>query len=115
MHTHPTLSVVDDQLGRPTWRRTLAEFMLHLITMNATFGTYHLSNDDTATWFDFAREILKITDVEVTSVTGAEFPRKSYRPKHSVMSLDKTKATGFEILNWRESLAQFLASLQDKD
>ena len=113
--THPKLSVVNDQLGRPTWTRTLAEFMLHLITVNATFGTYHLSNDDTATWFDFAREILKTTAVEVAPVTSAEFPQKAYRPKHSVMSLDKAKATGFDILNWREALAQFLASLQDKD
>ncbi|WP_278392932.1 sugar nucleotide-binding protein, partial [Leuconostoc lactis] len=48
-------------------------------------------------------------------VTSAEFPQKAYRPKHSVMSLDKAKATGFDILNWREALAQFLASLQDKD
>ena len=112
--THPKLSVVNDQLGRPTWTRTLAEFMLHLITVNAKFGTYHLSNDDTATWFDFAREILKTTDVEVTPVTSAEFPQKAYRPKHSVMSLDKAKATGFDILNWRQALAQFLASLPDK-
>ena len=68
--------MVNDQLGRPIWTRTLAEFMLHLITVNAVFGTYHLSNDDIATWFDFAREILKTTDVEVTPVTSAEFPQK---------------------------------------
>ncbi|GMA70535.1 NAD(P)-dependent oxidoreductase [Leuconostoc litchii] len=106
---HPRLTVVNDQLGRPTWTRTLAEFMLHLIDVKAAYGTYHLSNDDVATWFDFAREILKDTEVEVAPVTSAEFPQKAYRPKHSVMSLDKAKATGFEILSWREALKQFLA------
>lgn len=106
--THPKLTVVNDQLGRPTWTRTLAEFMLHLVNVQAAYGTYHLSNDGTATWFDFAREILKDTDVEVAPVTSAEFPQKAYRPKHSVMSLDKAKATGFEILNWREALGMFL-------
>ncbi|MDI6650783.1 dTDP-4-dehydrorhamnose reductase, partial [Leuconostoc suionicum] len=106
--THPKLTVVNDQLGRPTWTRTLAEFMLHLVDTKAAYGIYHLSNDGIATWFDFAREILKDTDVEVAPVTSAEFPQKAYRPKHSVMSLDKTKATGFEILSWREALGEFL-------
>ncbi|AFS40131.1 dTDP-4-dehydrorhamnose reductase [Leuconostoc gasicomitatum] len=109
--THPKLTVVNDQLGRPTWTRTLAEFMLHLINAKATYGIYHLSNEGTTTWFDFAREILKDTDVEVAPVTSAEFPQKAYRPRHSVMSLDKAESTGFEILNWREALNAFLMGL----
>lgn len=59
--------------------------------------------------------MLKSTAVEVTPVTSAEFPPKAYPPKHSVMSLDKAKATGFDILNWQQALAQFLTSLEDKD
>lgn len=106
--SHPKLTVVNDQLGRPTWTRTLAEFMLHLIAVEATYGIYHLSNDETATWFDFAKEILKDTTVVVEPVTSAEFPQKAYRPKHSVMNLEKAKATGFEIPSWREALKRFL-------
>ncbi|MFW6769199.1 dTDP-4-dehydrorhamnose reductase [Leuconostoc citreum] len=106
--SHPKLTVVNDQLGRPTWTRTLAEFMLHLIAVEATYGVYHLSNDETATWFDFAKEILKYTAVEVEPVTSAEFPQKAYRPKHSVMNLQKAKSTGFEIPSWREALNKFL-------
>ncbi|SPE15555.1 dTDP-4-dehydrorhamnose reductase [Leuconostoc mesenteroides] len=106
--SHPKLTVVNDQLGRPTWTRTLAEFMLHLIAVEATYGIYHLSNDETATWFDFAKEILKDTAVAVEPVTSAEFPQKAYRPKHSVMNLEKAKATGFEIVSWREALNKFL-------
>ena len=106
--SHPKLTVVNDQLGRPTWTRTLAEFMLHLIAVEATYGIYHLSNDETATWFEFAKEILKDTGVEVEPVTSAAFSQKAYRPKHSVMNLEKAKATGFEIPNWREALHKFL-------
>lgn len=113
--THPKLTVVNDQLGRPTWTRTLAEFMLHLINVKATYGIYHLSNEGTTTWFDFARKILKDIDVEVTPVTSAEFPQKAYRPRHSVMSLEKAEATGFEILNWREALEAFLIGLHVSD
>lgn len=106
--SHSKLTVVNDQLGRPTWTRTLAEFMLHLIAVEATYGIYHLSNDETATWFDFAKEILKDTTVVVEPVTSAAFPQKAYRPKHSVMNLEKAKSTGFEILSWREALNKFL-------
>ena len=111
--THPKLTVVNDQLGRPTWTRTLAEFMLHLIDVQATYGVYHLSNAGTTTWFEFAREILKDTNVDVAPVTSAEFPQKAYRPRHSVMGLEKAESTGFEILNWREALEMFLTGLKN--
>lgn len=106
--SHSKLTVVNDQLGRPTWTRTLAGFMLHLIAVEATYGIYHLSNDETATWFDFAKEISKDTAVEVEPVISAEFPQKAYRPKHSVMNLEKAKSTGFEIPSWRKALNKFL-------
>ncbi|WP_423716790.1 dTDP-4-dehydrorhamnose reductase [Lactiplantibacillus pentosus] len=109
--THDKLTVVNDQMGRPTWTRTLAEFMAHLVKTNATSGTYQLSNDNTATWYDFAKEILKDTDVEVAPVTSEQFPQKAYRPRHSVMNLDKAKATGYHILTWQEALSAFLKSL----
>jgi len=109
--THDKLTVVNDQLGRPTWTRTLAEFMVHLLNVEAPYGTYQLSNDGQATWYEFAKEILKNTNVEVVPVTSAEFPQKAYRPKHSVMSLDKSKSTGFSIPTWQDALRLFLKSM----
>ena len=82
--------------------------MAHLVKTNATSGTYQLSNDNTATWYDFAKEILKDTDVEVAPVTSEQFPQKAYRPRHSVMNLDKAKATGYHILTWQEALSRFM-------
>ena len=109
--THPILTVVDDQFGRPTWTRTLAAFMLHLLDTNAAYGVYHLSNDGSCSWYEFAREILKNHNVEVKPVTSAEYPQKAYRPKHSIMDLSKAKATGFQIPTWEEALSQFVASI----
>ncbi|SJZ87827.1 dTDP-4-dehydrorhamnose reductase [Pilibacter termitis] len=108
--THPVLTVVNDQTGRPTWTRTLAEFLVHLIENEekAPFGIYHLSNDNIATWYDFAKEILKDKEVEVKPVTSAEFPQKAKRPEYSVMSLAKAKATGFVIPTWQEALEKML-------
>ncbi len=107
------LTIVNDQYGRPTWTRTLAEFVVFLLQNQSPYGIYHLSNDDACTWYEFAREILKDTDVEVLPVTSAEFPQKAYRPKHSVMSLEKVKRLGFTIPTWRDALQQFLSSLND--
>ena len=107
------LTIVNDQYGRPTWTRTLAEFVVFLLQNQSPYGIYHLSNDDACTWYEFAREILKDTDLEVLPVTSAEFPQKAYRPKHSVMSLQKAKRLGFTIPTWRDALQQFLSSLDD--
>lgn len=106
--TRPTLTVVNDQVGRPTWTRTLAEFLVHLNDVNATYGTYHLSNDNSCSWYEFAKEILKDTDVDVQPVDSTQFPQKAHRPKHSVMDLSKAKETGFVIPTWQEALNQFL-------
>ena len=91
--THKTLTVVNDQHGRPTWTRTLAEFMTYLA-------------EDT-TWYDFAVEILKDTDVEVKPVDSSQFPAKAKRPLNSTMSLAKAKATGFVIPTWQDALKEF--------
>lgn len=109
--THSKLTVVNDQWGRPTWTRTLSEFIVYLLDVEAPFGTYQLSNDGKATWFEFAQEILKDTAVKVEPVSSVDFPQKAYRPRHSVMSLEKAKDTGFVIPTWREALEKFSKSI----
>lgn len=104
---YPKLTVVNDQVGRPTWTRTLADFLLHLNVVEAEYGIYHLSNDNSCSWYEFAREILKDSDVEVSPVTSEQYPQNAYRPKHSIMDLSKAKATGFSIPTWQEALASF--------
>jgi len=107
--THKTLTVVNDQHGRPTWTRTLAEFMTYLAENRKEYGYYHLSNDakEDTTWYDFAVEILKDTDVEVKPVDSSQFPAKAKRPLNSTMSLAKAKATGFVIPTWQDALKEF--------
>ncbi|MFT9098630.1 dTDP-4-dehydrorhamnose reductase [Liquorilactobacillus sp.] len=108
---HPKITVVADQFGRPTWTRTLAEFMTYTVENHADYGVYHLSNDNACTWYDFASEILKNDKVEVEPLTSVQFPQKATRPAHSIMDLSKAKATGFEIPTWQEALARMLQSV----
>lgn len=109
--TRDELTIVNDQFGRPTWTRTLAEFMYFVIDQKAPFGIYHLSNDNACSWYEFAKEILKVTDIKVSPVTSEQFPQKATRPQYSVMDLSKTKALGFKIPTWQEALQGMLAAV----
>ncbi|MCJ0553193.1 dTDP-4-dehydrorhamnose reductase [Enterococcus cecorum] len=113
--TRDELTIVNDQFGRPTWTRTLAEFMYFVIDQKAPFGIYHLSNDNTCSWYEFAKEILKDTDVKVSPVTSEQFPQKATRPQYSVMDLSKAKALGFHIPTWQEALQGMLAAVAQEE
>lgn len=106
--TRDTLTVVNDQFGRPTWTRTLAEFMTFIIKKQATYGVYHLSNENSCSWYEFAKEILKDTNVEVMPVDSSQFPQKAKRPQYSVMDLSKAEALGFEIPSWEKALQMMM-------
>lgn len=102
------LTIVDDQIGRPTWTRTLAEFMVYLVDKKAEFGIYNLSNEGTCSWYEFAKEILKNDEVNITPVTSTEFIQKATRPKYSVLDLKKSDTIGFKNTSWQEALAKML-------
>ncbi len=110
--SHPKITVVNDQFGRPTWTRSLAEFMLFVTNKQADYGIYHFSNDNSCTWYDFAKEILKEQSVEIQPVDSTQFPQKAKRPQYSVLDLSKTKALGYEIPTWEEALAGMLKAIQ---
>lgn len=104
--SHDVLTVVDDQVGRPTWTRTLAEFITYLVDNKIAYGVYHCCNDGECSWYDFASEILKDKDVEVKPVTSDQFPQDAFRPSYSVMHL--AKETGFKFPQWQDALHEFL-------
>lgn len=107
--THKQLTVVYDQIGRPTWTKTLADFITYLVDNKVAYGTYQCSNDGICSWYDFAKEILKDKDVEVLPVSSEEYPTVAYRPHYSVMHL--AKETGFEFPMWKDALHEFLLSI----
>lgn len=109
--TKDQLTVVSDQFGRPTWTKTLAEFVVHLMETKPEYGIYQLSNEGSCSWYEFASAILAEEQVEVKPVTSEEYPQKAYRPRHSIMDLSKAKQTGFSIPTWEEALGEFLKNI----
>lgn len=109
-------TVVHDQVGRLTFTSELVKAIDHLLSNDATPGTYNISNGgEPASWADITREIFKILgrdDLSVTNTTTSEyFAGKegiAPRPLKSTLDLSKIKATGLEINNWKSDLANYL-------
>ncbi|UOY00210.1 SDR family oxidoreductase [Blastococcus sp. PRF04-17] len=112
-------TVVDDQVGRPTFTVDLAAGIAHLLRTGAPFGTYNLTNGgEPASWADVAAAVFTARgrpadDVGRTSTEAyfADKPGAAVRPLNSVLNLSKIEATGFAPRNWRTALAEYLATI----
>lgn len=104
------LSVVDDQIGSPTYTVDLAPLLVDMIKTEK-YGIYHATNEGECSWAKFAEEIFKAAgmDVKVNRITSAEYPTKAKRPKNSKMSKDSLVKYGFRALQpWQKSLIAFM-------
>ena len=106
------ISVVNDQVGTPTYAVDLARALVEIALSGKTvYGVYHFSNDGAASWYDFAREIFTRTKstVNLKPIPTSAFPTPAKRPAYSV--LDKSRITsvfGIKIRPWQEALAACL-------
>ncbi len=108
--TRPELSVVNDQVGSPTYTRDLAWAIRDLVRKDAR-GTTHITNEGICSWFDFAREILLQSgrpSVPVVPITTDQSARPARRPNYSVLSPASLHAYGVRLRPWQEALRAFL-------
>jgi len=109
------LTIVNDQIGSPTYTVDLSMAMIQLIQKKAS-GIFHVTNRDLCSWFDFGRMILKLSgmgEVEVLPISSGELDRKAARPLYSVLSTQRFKEeTGNELQSWPEALGDFLSVLR---
>lgn len=111
------VSVVDDQIGQPTYTYDLARLVIDMIQTDK-YGIYQASNTgDFISWYDFATEIFKQAnmDVAVTPVDSSKFPAKAKRPSNSRMNQTKLIDNGFEPLpSWQDALRRYLDVLNNQ-
>jgi dTDP-4-dehydrorhamnose 3,5-epimerase len=115
-------TVVADQVGRLTFTSELVRAIDHLLTAQAPYGTYNVTNDGTpASWADITREIFAVagySTLTVTNTTTADYfaqkPGVAPRPLESEMALDKLHATGFTSRDWRDDLREYIAKQKEK-
>ena len=131
--TKPSLKVVFDQVGTPTYALDLAKAVLAVIDDFSNFaseygyeanaranypknGIYHYSNEGVCSWYDFAKSIAQYngtTECNIEPCHSDEFPSPVKRPNYSV--LDKTKIKevfGVEVPYWRDSLKICISNLK---
>ncbi len=105
------LTVVNDQRGRPTATPDLAEAILALLQGGAV-GIYHFANRGEVTWFDFAKDILVLSEnaeVEVEPTDSETPARPAQRPAYSVLDTSKyERVTGRSIRHYRDALLDYL-------
>lgn len=98
------IRVVDDQVGTPNWSRWIAEATAFVLgqgpgKIRERAGIYHLSCTGETSWCGFAREIMKMSDINkirVTPIKTVEYPTKAVRPTRSVLNCNKLKSE-FEV------------------
>lgn len=108
--TNPSITVVDDQLGSPTWTADLAAGLIALAGADIPGGVLHATGAGQTSWFGFARAIFEELGADperVQPTTSDAFPRPAPRPAYSVLSADAWRAAGLPSLrHWREALAE---------
>lgn len=107
---HQTLTVVDDQVGCPTYTGHLAPALVELATATRVPGVMHLAASGDCSWYQFAVEIMRATgsSAEVRPCTTEEFPRPAQRPAYSVLRSERPETP--VLPDWRDGLAAFLAA-----
>jgi dTDP-4-dehydrorhamnose reductase len=104
------VSVVDDQVGQPTWTRDVADLVLRLVEKEAPAGTYHATSSGETSWFGFARTVVEAAGLDPSIVTATDstaFVRPAPRPAYSVLGHAALERLGIApIGDWAERWAQ---------
>ncbi len=106
---HPKLTIVNDQSGNPTYAGDLALGILLLIEQPA-FGTYHLTNAGTASWYEWAVRIFELSglDIPVEPIPASQFKRAATPPANGAMQNMAAASLGIELPDWQDALRRCL-------
>lgn len=104
----PTVDVVDDQYGQPTWTVDLVGRLIALIRAKAPAGIYHATSSGETTWFGLAREVFRLLGADpsrVRATSSTAFQRAAMRPAYSVLGHEAWACVGLDAIGpWRRAL-----------
>ena len=120
-----SLSIVDDQIGAPTWSHTIAEATANIVRnfsraeqIEELSGIYHLCASGHTSWYGFAQAIFSHPAVHqrpaLQAITTAQYPTPAQRPANSVMNTEKFRQCFGELPSWQEALQHCLEGLEPK-
>ncbi len=113
-----TLSIVNDQIGSPTYTLDLAR-ALSLLIEYPVKGIFHVTNQEFCSWYTFGRAIIELSgikDVEIIPISSKDLGRLAPRPSYSVLSNQKLKReTAITLRTWQEALKDYIESIMEKE
>lgn len=115
--SRPILQVVNDQIGNPTSTVSVACALREILQHPEFVGTFHLTCEGEASWFDFAQEIFEQMGIQqvVQPCTTEEFPRPAPRPKNSRLDKMMLRVLGLSPMpHWKDALRHFIATEFEK-
>lgn len=117
---HPSVKVVNDQTGTPTYGPDLARFIVGIIDGKqlGNTGTYNFTDEGVCSWYDFASEICSLAghNCKVAPCRTSDYPTKARRPHYSVLDKSLVKATfGISIPHWTEPMKECIEELKNEN
>ena len=117
---HPSVKVVNDQTGTPTYGPDLARFIVGIIDGKqlGSTGTYNFTDEGVCSWYDFASEICSLAghNCKVAPCRTSDYPTKARRPHYSVLDKSLVKATfSISIPHWTEPLKECIEELKNEN
>ena len=114
-----SLGVIFDQVGTPTYANDLAQVILDILPKidNQKTQIYHYSNEGVLSWYDFAKEIMKMTkiDCQINPIETYQYPTPAKRPHYSLLNKAKIKKEfKIEIPYWKDSLDKCLKKMGER-
>ena len=114
-----SLGVIFDQVGTPTYARDLAKVILDIIPQinNERIEIYNYSNEGVLSWYDFAKEIMRMAklDCKINPIETFQYPTPCARPHFSLLNKTKIKTTfNIEIPYWKDSLDECLRIMGER-
>lgn len=113
------LGVIFDQIGTPTYAADLAEAILHILPQidNSKVAIYNYSNEGVLSWYDFAKEIMKMAKIkcQINPIETYQYPTPAKRPHFSLLNKSKIKNEfNLSIPFWKDSLDKCLKKLGER-
>ena len=113
------LGVIFDQIGTPTYAKDLAKIILDIVPQidNQKVEIYNYSNEGVLSWYDFAKEIMKMAKLncKINPIETYQYPTPAKQPHFSLLNKNKIKSTfNIEIPYWKDGLDDCLRRLGER-
>ncbi|MEM2995369.1 MAG: dTDP-4-dehydrorhamnose reductase [Candidatus Bathyarchaeia archaeon] len=104
------ISVVDDMWMSPTYAKDAANAIKKIIELKLPYGIYHATNSGCCSWFQFAKEIFRMTGLNpnLTPIKTSQLQIKAKRPQFSALQSIKLQKYGIKMRSWTEALRDYL-------